>query len=196
MDSFEDNNWDLIDYSSFIDDVAPADLYWTNQRANVQINASLIAGTSQEKECVREECPRKRFSELCSILEPGKPAKIDKLAILGDAMRVLNQLRTESQDYKETNEMLLEEMKTLKAEKNELRAEKLILKADKKRMEQQLEAMTIPPAGFMPAHQATYHTGTNKISVFPGYSFAPMWQYLPPSACDTSQDHELRPPAA
>uniref|UniRef100_A0A5B7CAU5 Putative Myc-type, basic helix-loop-helix (BHLH) domain-containing protein n=1 Tax=Davidia involucrata TaxID=16924 RepID=A0A5B7CAU5_DAVIN len=223
MDSFEDNSWDdLLDYNSFIDDVTSTDLYWGNQSAGVEIGVSLVGATTQEKECAEKECPQKRgrngscsrlgtkacrerlrrerlndrFLELSSILEPGRPAKTDKLALLGDAIRVLKQLRTESQEFKETNEKLLEEIKTLKAEKNELREEKLILKADKERMEQQLTAMTVSPAGFMPSHPAAYHAGANKMAVFPSYGFVPMWQYLPPSTRDTSHDHELRPPAA
>lgn len=71
-----------------------------------------------------------------------------------------------------------------------------MLKADKERMEQQLKAMAIPPAGFMPGHPAAYHAGPNKMPVFPSYGFVPMWQYMPPAARDTSHDHELRPPAA
>lgn len=58
--------------------------------------------------------PSCRFTELSAILEPGRPMKTDKLAILGDAIRVLNQLKTESQEYKEMNEKLLEGIKTLK----------------------------------------------------------------------------------
>ncbi|KAM7485193.1 hypothetical protein LguiA_001202 [Lonicera macranthoides] len=138
-----------------------------------------------------------KFSELSSILEPGRPARTDKLAIIGDSIRVLNQLKTESQEYKEANERLLEEIKTLKAEKNELREEKLILKAEKEKMEQQLKARTISPPGFMPPHPAPYQAGSsNKMPVFPSYGFVPMWQYLPSSTRDTSHDHELRPPAA
>lgn len=55
-----------------------------------------------------------RFSELSAVLEPGRPVKSDKLAILSDAIRVVNQLKTESEEYKEMNEKLLEEIKTLK----------------------------------------------------------------------------------
>lgn len=58
-------------------------------------------------------CPC-RFHELSSILEPGRPARTDKVAILDDAVRVLTQLGTEAQELKETNEKLLEEIKTLK----------------------------------------------------------------------------------
>ncbi|KAA8527757.1 hypothetical protein F0562_035374 [Nyssa sinensis] len=219
MDSFEDSSWDnLLDYNSFIDDVTSTDLYWANQRAGIEINVPLTGVTTREREC---ECPQKRgrngscnslgtkalreklrrerlndrFLELSSVLEPGRPAKTDKLAILGDAIRVLNQLRTESQESKKENEKLLEEIKSLKAEKNELREEKFILKADKERMEQKLKGVTVSPAGFMPAHPAAYHAGANKM-VFPSYGLVPMWQYLPPSARDTSHDHELRPPAA
>lgn len=40
--------------------------------------------------------------------------KTEKPAILDDAIRVLTQLRAESQELKETNEKLLEEIKCLK----------------------------------------------------------------------------------
>ncbi|KAJ6981541.1 transcription factor bHLH104-like [Populus alba x Populus x berolinensis] len=143
-----------------------------------------------------KECSRKRFQDLSSVLEPGRPAKTDKPAILDDAIRVLNQLKNEAQELKETNEKLLEEIKSLKAEKTELREEKLMLKADKEKMEQQLKTLALPTSGFMPTYPAAYHAAANKIPVFPGYGLMPMWHYLPPAACDTSRDHELRPPAA
>ncbi|XP_021595536.1 transcription factor bHLH104 isoform X1 [Manihot esculenta] len=136
-----------------------------------------------------------RFQDLSSVLEPGRPARIDKPAILDDAVRVLNQLKTEAQELKETNEKLQEEIKSLKAEKNELREEKLTLKADKERMEQQLKVIAVPPSGFMPAHPAAYHAGVNKMAVFPGYGLMPMWQ-LPLASRDISRDHEYWPPAA
>ncbi|KAJ0769908.1 putative transcription factor bHLH family [Helianthus annuus] len=183
------------------------------------------------RERQRREMLNNRFFELSSTLEPDRPATTDKLAILGDAIRVLNRLKSESQDYKETNEKLLEEIKTLKAslyisichmyiiinnkvnyknrplcmsliancaEKNELREEKLVLKEVKAKLEQQVKAMTnnIPPPGFMAPHPAAFQAGANKMPVFPGYGYIPMWQYLPQSSCDTSHDHELRPPAA
>ncbi|KAK2993545.1 hypothetical protein RJ640_021807 [Escallonia rubra] len=198
MDSFDNNTWDLIDYSSFIDDVASTDFDWGNQSGSAiaEISASHTGGSSQDKECIERECPRKRFLELSSTLEPGRPASTDKLAILGDAIRVLNQLRAESQEYKGTNEKLLEEIKILKVEKNELREEKLKLKADKARMEQQLKSTPASPAGFMPAHPSAYQAGAHKMPFFPSYGLVPMWQYLPPAVRDTSNDHELRPPAA
>ncbi|XVE81816.1 hypothetical protein DITRI_Ditri15bG0096400 [Diplodiscus trichospermus] len=124
----------------------------------------------------------------------GQGPMTDKSAILDDAIIVLTQLETEAQELKETNEKLLEEIKSLKAEKNELREEKLVLKTDKERIEQQLKTMTIPPARYLTALPAAYHPGVNKMAVFPGYVLVPMWQYLPPSGRDTSQDQELRPP--
>ncbi|KAL6953976.1 hypothetical protein U1Q18_030236 [Sarracenia purpurea var. burkii] len=222
MDSLDDNDWDLLDYNSFIDEVTSTDLYWGDQSASVQVNASLSGATLQDEKCTEKDCPRKRarnascgrlglkacrerlrreklndrFLDLSSILEHGRPPKTDKLAILGDAIRVLNQLRAESQEFKETNEKLLEEIKSLKAEKNELRDEKLVLKEDKERIEQQLKARTASSAGFLPTHPAAYHVGANKMAVYPSYGFVPMWQYLPSSTLDTSQDQNLRPPAA
>ncbi|KAF9677712.1 hypothetical protein SADUNF_Sadunf08G0136000 [Salix dunnii] len=136
------------------------------------------------------------FQDLSSILEPGRQAKTDKPAILDDAIRVLNQLKAETQELKETNEKLLHEIKSLKAEKTELREEKLMLKADKEKMEQQSKAVAVPSPRFMPTYPAAYHAAANKMPVFPSYGLMPMWQYLPPAACDISRDHELRPPAA
>lgn len=154
------------------------------------------AGTKACREKLRRERLNDRFQDLSSVLEPGRPAKTDKPAILDDAIRVLNQLKNEAQELKETNEKLLEEIKSLKAEKTELREEKLMLKADKEKMEQQLKTLACPTSGFMPTYPAAYHAAANKIPVFPGYGLMPMWHYLPPAACDTSRDHELRPPAA
>lgn len=51
---------------------------------------------------------------MCSILEPGKSVKIDKLAILGDAIRVLNQLKNEAKELEDANEKLQEEIRSLK----------------------------------------------------------------------------------
>ncbi|KAK9905432.1 hypothetical protein M0R45_000156 [Rubus argutus] len=78
---------------------------------------------SGAKAC-REKLRRERFVDLSAVLEPGRPAKTDKPAILDDAIRVLTQLRAETQELTQTNEKLLEEIKSLKAEKNELREEK------------------------------------------------------------------------
>ncbi|XP_022760253.1 transcription factor bHLH104-like isoform X2 [Durio zibethinus] len=218
MDSIED--WDFLDFS-FIDENTSPDLLLPNYSGG-EIEFSSGNIVHQENEFVDRDCSRKRgrsgscsrpgnkacreklrrerlnerFLDLSSILESGRSARIDKSAILDDAIRVLTQLRTEFQEFKETNEKLLGEIKSLKAEKNELREEKLVLKANKERIEQQLKTMTISPAGYLPAHPAAYHPGANKMAVFPGYGLVPMWQYLPPSARDTSQDHELRPPAA
>ncbi|CAI9771261.1 unnamed protein product [Fraxinus pennsylvanica] len=217
---------DLIDYSNLLNDVEPVELSWNlpchSVSTAVGVDVSLCGPISQGSECAEKECPRNRehgdlcrgvgtkacrermrreklndrFSELCAILELGRPMKIDKLAILGDAIGVLKQLKTDYLEYKEMNEKLLEEIRILKAEKNELHDEKLVLRANKERMEQQLKAMPLPTAGFMPAHPPVYQGGSNKMQMYPGYSFVPMWQYLPPSNRDTSQDHNLRPPAA
>ncbi|WCJ24014.1 basic helix-loop-helix (bHLH) DNA-binding superfamily protein [Euphorbia peplus] len=153
--------------------------------------------TSKTKACrekLRREKLNDRFQDLNSVLEPGRSVRNDKPGILDDAIRVLNQLKTETQELKETNEKLVEEIKSLKAEKSELREEKLSLKADKERMEQQLKIMAVGPAGFMPPHPTTYQAGMNKLAVYPSYGMIPMW--LPPAARDTSKDHEYWPPAA
>lgn len=93
----------------------------------------------------------------------------------------------------------------LQTEKNELRDEKTRLKADKERLEQQVKAMTIP-TGYMP-HPAALHAAaaafaaqtqaaSTKAAQMAGYPGMAMWQWMPPAAVDTSQDHVLRPPVA
>lgn len=49
-----------------------------------------------------------------TVLEPGRPPKMDKAAILSDAVRIVMQLRSEAQKLKESNEELQERIKELK----------------------------------------------------------------------------------
>ncbi|MFS7926008.1 hypothetical protein Hanom_Chr04g00291871 [Helianthus anomalus] len=73
---------------------------------------------------IHEAGPRIKYAvflKLSSTLEPGRPATTDKVAILGDVVCVLHQHKSESQDFKEMNEKISEEIKTLMAEKNKLR---------------------------------------------------------------------------
>lgn len=55
-----------------------------------------------------------RFSELSSVLDPGRPPKSDKATILSDAARVLEQLKAEAEELKISNEKLQETIKDLK----------------------------------------------------------------------------------
>ncbi|KDP39043.1 hypothetical protein JCGZ_00800 [Jatropha curcas] len=162
-------------------------------------------GASSSKAC-REKLRRDRlndkFLELGSILEPGRPPKTDKAAILVDAIRRVTQLRGEAQTLKDSNSSLQEKIKELKAEKNELRDEKQRLKAEKEKLEQQLKAANsqtsfLPPPPAIPAAFAAQGQASgNKLVPFIGYPGVAMWQFMPPAAVDTSQDHVLRPPVA
>ncbi|KAL2921392.1 hypothetical protein RDABS01_012883 [Bienertia sinuspersici] len=185
--------------------------------SSFEIDFSQTSSVLQEQEC-EMECPKKRgratvcskpkskasrererrenFQNLSSVLEPGRAAKTDKLAVLSDAIKVVKQLRDEAEGYKEENKKLHEEIESLKAEKNELRDEKSTLKAEKEKMELHFKAMAIPSSGLIPPFPPAYQAGPNKMALYPGYGMYPMWHYLPPSTRDTSRDHELRPPAA
>jgi len=52
-----------------------------------------------------------------------------------------------------------------------------------------------PPAGIPGAYPQVQSMGNKLVPVisYPGMA---MWQFLPPTAVDTSQDHELHPPVA
>ncbi len=160
-------------------------------------------GTKACREKLRRDRLNERFLELGSVLEPGRPPKADKAAILGDAVRMVIQLRSDAQKLKESNEDLQEKIKELKAEKNELRDEKQRLKSEKEKLEQQVKAISAQP-GFLPhpsAMPAAFAAAQaqapgNKLMPFVGYPGVAMWQFMPPAAVDTSQDHVLRPPVA
>lgn len=49
-----------------------------------------------------------------SILDPGRPLKVDKAVILVDAVRMVTQLRDEAQKLRESNESLQEKINELK----------------------------------------------------------------------------------
>jgi len=162
------------------------------------------SGQSSSKAC-REKLRRDRlndkFVELASILEPGRSPKTDKAAILVDAVRMVTQLRGETQKLKDSNAGLLEKIKELKVEKNELRDEKQKLKNEKDKLEQQLKTTNVQPGFFappaMPASFAAQGQGAgNKLVPVLSYPGVAMWQFMPPAAIDTSQDHVLRPPVA
>ncbi|XP_059661343.1 transcription factor ILR3-like [Cornus florida] len=154
------------------------------------------------REKMRRDKLNDRFQELSSILEPGRPPKMDKAVILSDAVRMVTQLRDEVQKLKDSCEDLHEKINELKEEKNELRDEKQKIKAEKEKLEQQVKALSTQP-GFMP-HPAAIPSPFaapgqvvgGKLMPFIGYPGVPMWQFMPPASVDTSQDHALRPPVA
>ncbi|KAI8011389.1 Transcription factor ILR3 [Camellia lanceoleosa] len=145
-----------------------------------------VSGSKACREKLRRDKMNERFLELGSVLEPGRPPKTDKTAILSDAVRMVTQLRSEAQKLRESNDDLHEKIKELKAEKTELRDEKQRLKAEKEKLEQQVKGMSAQPG----------MSGGDKLMPFIGYPGVAMWQFIPPTVRDTSQDHVLRPPVA
>lgn len=144
-------------------------------------------------------------------MEPGKPPKADKVAILSDAARLLNQLQGEAQKLKQSNESLQESIKSLKAEKSELRDEKTRLKAEKERLEQMLKgvvshAAVAAPGPFVPHpaavapsfhHHPAAFAQAGKFVPYPSYPPpAAFWQWIPPTSLDTTKDPAHWPPVA
>ncbi|XP_073005389.1 transcription factor ILR3-like isoform X1 [Typha latifolia] len=204
-------------------------LYWNPQGINgssipgVDINGSFVGSDcteesgankrarSENKQPTSKACREKmrrdklndRFLELGSILDPAKPLKMDKAAILVDAVRMVTELRNESQKLQDSNESLQDKIKELKAEKSELRDEKQRLKAEKESLEQQIKILSarpsfvshppVIPATFAAQGQATGHKLAVPVLGYPGF---PMWQFMPQADVDTSQDAESCPPVA
>ncbi|KAK6154394.1 hypothetical protein DH2020_008642 [Rehmannia glutinosa] len=209
MVSPENTNW-LYDYG--FEDIAVPDgnfcapnseFAWPIQALNGSSNGSAEHGSFGESDVQKETGSKKRartescapssskacrekqrrdrlndkFIELGALLEPGRPPKTDKAAILVDAVRMVTQLRGESQKLKDSNSSLQEKIKELKT-------------------------MNAPQPGFlpgppaMPAAFAAQSQAGNKLVPIISYPGVAMWQFMPPAAVDTSQDHVLRPPVA
>ncbi|KAG7024893.1 Transcription factor ILR3 [Cucurbita argyrosperma subsp. argyrosperma] len=231
MVSAENPNW-LFD-CSLIDDipvpnanfpVTSSSFSWAVQPFNGFPDAGVeIDGSLADLDGRLESGSNKRFLELGSILDTGRLPKTDKAAILVDAVRMVNQLRSEARKLKESNSSLQEKIKELKAslhgfflcismekpelmndytaEKNELHDGKQKLKADKEQLEQQVKSMPAQPGFLPPPPISTFasqgQAPGNKLVLFVGYHpGVAMWQFMPPAAVDTSQDHVLRPPVA
>lgn len=235
MSSPEGNNWvfdcPLIDDFS----ASSAGFLWAPPQINaqgaatqgVEINASSedlnqSKETSSNKRSRTESCSQpsskacreklrrdrlnERFLELGCVLEPGKTPKMDKSAIINDAIRMVTELRGESKKLKESNESFQDKIKELKAEKNELRDEKQRLKAEKEALEQQVKLLsaTRPHMPVIPAPAfsaqgavAAGGAGAHKLMMpIIGYPGFPMWQFMPAADVDTSQDPESCPPVA
>ncbi|XP_034906408.1 transcription factor ILR3 [Populus alba] len=171
-------------------------------RKRVRHGLGNAPGSKACREKMRRDRLNDRFMELGALLDPGRPPKVDKSAILVDAARMVTQLRDESQKLKESNESLQEKIDELKAEKNELRDEKQKLKTEKENLEWQLKALSPPPTYLphpppIPApFSAPGQVVGSKLMPFVGYPGISMWQFMPPAVVDTSQDHVLRPPVA
>ncbi|KAH7544296.1 hypothetical protein ACOSP7_030559 [Xanthoceras sorbifolium] len=174
----------------------------TGSKKRVRSDSSSASSSKACREKLRRDRLNDKFVELGAILEPGRPPKTDKAAILIDAVRMVTQLRGEASKLKDSNSSLQEKIKELKAEKNELRDEKQRLKAEKEKLEQQLKAMNTqpsflpPPPAIPAAFAAQGQAPGNKLVPFISYPGVAMWQFMPPAAVDTSQDHVLRPPVA
>ncbi|XP_059661039.1 transcription factor ILR3-like [Cornus florida] len=171
-------------------------------RKRLKSESRSASGSKACREKLRRDKLNERFLELGSILDPGRPPKADKVAILSDAVRMVTQLRSEAQKLRKSSEDLQEKIKELKVEKNELRDEKQKLKADKEKLEQHVKTMSAKP-GFLPhlsAVPAAFATqglaGGKTLMPFIGYPGFAMRQFMSPAMVDTSQDHVLRPPVA
>jgi len=175
-----------------------------DSRSKKRGRSEACRGTSSKacREKLRRDKLNDKFVELASILDPGRPPKVDKAAILVDAVRIVTQLRKEAQKLKDSSSELQEKIKELKAEKNELRDEKQRLKMEKEKLEQQVNSMNpqptfmAPPPAIPAAYAAAQGQVGNKLVPIISYPGMAMWQFMPPAAVDTSQDHVLHPPVA
>ncbi|MBA0745640.1 hypothetical protein Gogos_008211, partial [Gossypium gossypioides] len=175
----------------------------TGSRKRLRSGSSSASGSKACREKMRRDKLNDRHV-LLSLFLSLQPNLLPLIfaVILVDAARMVTQLRDEAQKLRESNESLQEKINELKAEKNELRDEKQRLKTEKDNLERQVKALGSQP-GFIPQAPAIptpFSTPSQvvggKLVPFVGYPGVSMWQFLPPAAVDTSQDHMLRPPVA
>ncbi|KAK9732892.1 hypothetical protein RND81_04G030300 [Saponaria officinalis] len=221
MNPFEEEAcWSVLDVYNTINDFDVSDFYLTSPSANATAEISLNGETSTEqslkrvredkktcfetgskasRERLRREKMNVRFSELRKFLNSERAAKTlksDKSSILHDAICAVYKLKSEHKELNERKKQLQDDTQNLKAEKNELKEEKLHLQAKKQKMEQRIKATIIGPSGYAPIPPGAQQDGGHKRVIVCGYGGYPMWQWIPPSVLDISQDHVLRPPVA
>ncbi|GFP79087.1 transcription factor bhlh115 [Phtheirospermum japonicum] len=92
-----------------------------------------------------------------------------------------------------------------KAYKEKMRRDRLndrqtMLRAKKEKLEHQVKELNarpqILPHHLPPMPSPFAHVVGGKFVPVIGFSGVPMWQLMPPTAVDTSEDHTLRPPVA
>ncbi|CAM8984629.1 unnamed protein product [Rhodiola kirilowii] len=186
-----------VDHSLAVPDEAKENGYRKRARSGCA-----PSGSKASKEKIRRDQLNDRFIELGCILEPGRPPKADKTVLLNDAVRLVTQLRDETQKLKECNDNLQHKITELKADKNELRDEKQKLKMEKERLEMQVKVLTTQPRLLphplsVPAPFSTQgQVSSGKYVPYISYPGMPMWQFMAPATVDTSQDHVSYPPVA
>ncbi|KAG6538788.1 hypothetical protein ZIOFF_003916 [Zingiber officinale] len=172
----------------------------SKKRYENRAESCAVPGSKARREKIRRDKLNDRFTELCSIMEPGKPPKTDKFVILSDATRLVKQLRVEAKKFKESNEALQISIISVKAEKLELRDEKIRLKSEKEYIEHMLKGIDSTTQFVTQPAPSTLHLASapacTKTIQHPNYLPIGMWQWIPPAALDTSRDHVLRPPVA
>ncbi|XP_073009052.1 transcription factor bHLH115-like isoform X2 [Typha latifolia] len=198
------NGW-LLDYG-LVEEIQGSEFIWApapqivdDPTSRTRPESCAAPGSKACREKLRRDKLNERFVELSSIVDPGKPPKADKVAILSDAARLLNQLRAEAQKLKKSNETLQDAIKALKAEKSELRDEKVRLKSEKERIEQMLKGVSFSPqfiAHPAAAFYAAPFAASNKSTPYTNYPPRSFLQWIPPAALDTSKDPVCWPPVA
>lgn len=83
-------------------------------KSSLSLSLSIYTGAHVQTSSYYDIIMIFRFLELASILGSGRPPKMDKVSILGDAVRMVNQLRVEAQKLKGSNEELQEKINELK----------------------------------------------------------------------------------
>ncbi|KAL9235150.1 hypothetical protein vseg_009938 [Gypsophila vaccaria] len=223
MNPFEEEAcWSVLDVYNTINDFDVSDFYLTSPSANATASISLNSETSAEKslkrvreqkkaclqttskasrERLRRAMMNDRFSELRKFLNSERAAKTpksDKSSILHDAICAVYKLKSEHKELNERKKKLQDNTQNLKAEKNELKEEKLHLKARKQKMEQEIKSTIVTQPAYVAILPGAQQGGGHKgvvVCDYGGYPY-PMWQWIPPSVLDISQDHVLRPPVA
>ncbi|XP_042464780.1 transcription factor bHLH115-like isoform X1 [Zingiber officinale] len=188
----------MIDFDAMLEEDKSSNIGSLKKRNHKESCAA--PGSKARREKIRRDKLNDRFTELCSIMNPGKPPITDKFVILSDAAHFIKQLRHEAKRLKESNEALQNSIKSVKGEKLELRNEKMRLKSEKERIEQMLKGSSTTTQFFTKPAATTLQPASppalSKTIPYPNHIPTGMWQWIPTAAMDTSLDHVLRPPAA
>eukprot|EP00877_Chromochloris_zofingiensis_P009358 jgi/Chrzof1/4676/Cz14g22130.t1 len=202
------SNDDEIDNSDIDDE--------PTKKSGLRRKNSTAAINKASREKARREKINDRFGELARLVEPGKEPKNDKLSVLCEAIRFVQQIQVENSQLKQLNKFLEEKVAQHEKERGQMLYQMYQMNANSHMPAggQMNQGMMINPmmAQAMPNMQMAGLAPQTSMDQTAAGSFCvpgkpvmppvgnmpmPYWQsMMPQSMLDSRQDSLLRPPAA
>lgn len=128
------------------------DLACTDERGDGKKAKKAEVARKACREKARREKINERFLSLAKLLEPGKEPKTDKVSILTDAYKYIEQVRVENSQVKQLNKFLEERVAQLEKDRGQQLYQQVLLQSLQPQMQQPQVVQTLQqqPGSFIP----------------------------------------------